>query len=91
MKLRNFYLGLKDQLPWRRLLRNAFNGRIKGLWHMRTHLNADGRPKIMYNTKTTAVKSAAAMSKKRDHPFGNWKCFHCDGYHIGKNSSNTNN
>jgi hypothetical protein len=48
-------------------------------------------PKIMYNTKATAVKSAEAMSKKRGVPFGNWKCFHCDGYHIGKNSPKTNN
>lgn len=86
-KPRNIYLGLKDQLPWRRLWRNLWNGRVTGLFHPRTHFNANGKPKIMYNTKATAVKSAAAMTLKRNHPFGNWKCFWCDGYHIGKNRS----
>ena len=85
MKLKNIYLGLKDQLPFRRLFRNLINGRVKGLFHPRTHLLVDGRPKIMYNTKKTAVKAAAEMSIKRGATFGNWKCFHCDGYHIGKN------
>lgn len=90
MKLRNIYLGLKDQLPWRRLWRNLWNGRVTGLTHPRTHLNMDGTPKIKYNTKATAVKSAKAMSEKRGVPFGNWKCFHCDGYHIGKNRAYDN-
>jgi hypothetical protein len=39
----------------------------------------------MYNTKATAIKSAAAMTKKTGSEFGNWKCFHCNGFHIGKN------
>lgn len=85
MKIKNIYLGLKDQLPWRRLIRNLWNGRIKSMFHPRTHLNADGSNKIKYNTKATAVKSAEAMTNKTGNKFGNWKCFHCDGYHIGKN------
>lgn len=85
MKLRNIYLGLKDQLPIRRLFKNLRNGGLKKLIHPRTHLNADGSVKIKYNTKQTAIKSAEAMTKKTGKSFGNWKCFHCDGYHIGKN------
>jgi hypothetical protein len=90
MKLRNILLALKDQLPLRRLLRNLWNGRVTGLAHSRTHLNANGTPKIKYNTKATAVKSADVMAKKVGVPFGNWKCMHCDGFHIGKNRSHDN-
>ena len=90
IKLKNFYLGLVDQLPLKRLVRNLINGRITGLFHPRTHLNANGTPKIMYNTKATAVRSAESMAKKVGTPFGNWKCFYCDGYHIGKNRSYDN-
>ncbi len=85
MKLRNIWLAFKDQLPWSRLWRNLRNGRITGLTHIRSHQNADGTPKIKYNTKATAIRSATAMATKRGVPFGNWKCLHCDGYHIGKN------
>jgi hypothetical protein len=84
-KLRNVYLALKDQLPLKRLIRNLWNGRVTGLAHPRTHLNASGSLKIMYNTKVTAVKAAKAMADKTGKAFGNWKCMHCDGYHIGKN------
>ena len=87
MRLRNIFLALKDQLPLKRLIRNLRNGRVTGLIHPRTHLRADGAPKIMYNTKASAVKAAEAMAKKTGKAFGNWKCMHCDGYHIGKNRS----
>ena len=85
MKLRNLVLGIKDQLPWRRLWRNIRNGNIRGLIHIRSHVRDDGTVKVMYNTKASAVKAAEKMAKKVGHPFGKWKCFHCDGYHIGKN------
>jgi hypothetical protein len=39
----------------------------------------------MYNTKASAVRAAEQMAKKKGVPFGNWKCMHCDGFHIGKN------
>ena len=90
MNLRNTWLCLKDQLPLKRLLRNLWNGRVLGLVHPRTHLREDGQPKIKYNTKASAVKAAEQMAKKTGKPFGNWKCFHCDGYHIGKNRSYDN-
>lgn len=88
MKLRNIYLGLKDQLPLKRLAKNVMTGNVFGLFHERSHTNANGRPKVVYNTKETAIKSAQAMSKKRGAYFSNYKCIFCDGYHIGKNRDN---
>ena len=88
MKLRNLYRGLKDQLPWKRLLRNIWKGHVFGLFSKRSHLNWDGRPKIAYSSKTSAMKAAEAMAKKKGVYFSNYKCVFCDGYHIGKNSDN---
>ena len=90
MKLRNIILGLKDQLPLRRMLRNIRKGGFGCFWHPRTHLRADGLPKISYNTRASAVKAAASMEKKTGNSFGKWKCWRCDGYHIGKNSPSNN-
>lgn len=86
MKLRNIYLGFKDQLPLSRMFRNLRKGGVGCFWHPRTHERSDGVPKIMYNTRETAVKAALAMEKKTGNSFGKWKCWRCDGYHIGKNS-----
>jgi hypothetical protein len=88
MKLRNILLALKDQLPVSRLIRNLFKGHLFGLMHKRSHQNFDGKPKVMYNTKASAIKAAQAMAKKRGVYFSNYKCMRCDGFHIGKNSAN---
>ena len=85
MTIKNIWQVFKDQLPLKRLWRNLRTGRLIGLLHIRSHQNANGTLKIKYNTKATAIKAAAAMAAKRGAPFGNWKCVHCDGYHIGKN------
>jgi hypothetical protein len=88
MKLKNIYLALKDQLPMSRLIKNLFKGHLFGLMHKRSHQNFDGKQKVMYNTKASAVKAAQAMAKKRGVYFSNYKCMRCDGFHIGKNSAN---
>ena len=88
MKLRNIVLALKDQLPVTRRLRNVWKGHVFGLFHKRSHLNHDGRPKIAYGSKASATKAAAAMTKKRGVWFSNYKCLFCDGYHLGKNRDN---
>ena len=88
MKLRNIYLALKDQLPISRFLRNLRKGHLIGLFSKRSHENADGKPKIQYGSKASAEKAAKAMMKKRGAYFSNYKCVHCDGFHIGKNSEN---
>jgi len=88
MKLRNLWLVFKDQLPLTRLLRNLWKGHLLGLLHERSHQNANGKPKVKYNTKASAVKAAKSMSEKHGVWFSNYKCLRCDGYHIGKNSAN---
>lgn len=90
MKIRNLILALKDQGPFKRAFRNFFiTGNAWGLFHKHSHFRQDsGDPKVMYNTKETATKSAMAMEKKRGVHFSVYKCLYCDGYHIGKNRDN---
>lgn len=90
MKIRNIILVIKDQLPVSRLLRNMWKGHLIGLCSSRSHFTASGKPKVTYNTKATAIKSAAAMMKKNGTYYSNYKCLFCDGYHIGRNSENKN-
>lgn len=85
IRLRNIVLVFRDQLPLPRLWRNLRNGNLRGLLHPRSHSNHDGSPKVRYNTKVTAIRSAEQMAKKRGVYFSNYKCLRCDGYHIGKN------
>lgn len=88
VRIRNILLVIKDQGPLRRFVRNAMKGHMLGICHARSHVNANGKPKVMYNTKATAIKSAVRMGEKRGCYFSNYKCLYCDGYHIGKNSEN---
>ena len=88
IKLRNLWFVLLDQGPFTRFIRNLFKGHFVGLFSKRSHYNANGKPKVKYNTKVSAEKAAKAMIKKRDLYFSNYKCVHCDGFHIGKNSEN---
>lgn len=85
---KNFILVIKDQLPLSRLLRNLWKGHLIGLFSKRSHLTASGKPKVMYNTKTTAIKSAKKMMEKNGTYYSNYKCPWCSGYHIGRNSEN---
>ena len=90
MKLRNIVLALKDQGPFKRFYRNFFVTRNAwGLFHKNSHIAAgSGNPKVMYNSKASAEKAAASMTKKHGVWFSNYKCLHCDGYHLGKNRDN---
>lgn len=85
MKLKNIILGIKDQLPVRRLIRNIITGNVFGLFHPRSHYRIDGTHKVKYNTKATAKKAAEALTNKTGVYFSNYKCIFCDGYHLGKN------
>ena len=92
MKNRNIALALRDQGPFLRFLRNLSKGHLWGLIHKNSHTSqGSGKPKVMYNTKATAVKAAAAMAKKNGYYYSNYKCVFCDGYHIGRNRDNKNN
>lgn len=92
VKKRNLYLGLKNQLPIKRFLKNFFiTGNAWGMFSIYSHtMRKDGieKPKIMYNTKESALKAAQSLSKKRGVYFSTYKCIFCDGYHIGRNSNN---
>jgi hypothetical protein len=87
VRLRNLWLVLLDQLPLRRLLRNAWRGHLRGILHVRSHVRNDGAPKVAYNTKASAERAAAAMRRRSGDTvwYSNYKCLHCDGYHVGRN------
>lgn len=88
--MRNVILALLDQGPPSRFFKNFFITRNAwGLFHRNSHINqGTGKPKVMYNTKETALKAAASMSVKRGQHFSTYKCMRCDGYHIGRNRDN---
>lgn len=89
MKYKNVLLALKDQLPFTRLIKNLFKGHVFGLFSKNSHFRGDtGQAKVMYNTKTSAIKSAKKMQEKHGVYFSNYKCIYCDGFHIGKNREN---
>lgn len=85
MRIRNIWLAFKDQLPVSRLFRNIRKGHLLGLLHERSHLTHSGQPKISYGSKASADKAAKKMREKYGHWYSNYKCLHCDGYHVGKN------
>jgi hypothetical protein len=88
IKMHNVLLVLKDQGPFKRFIKNLMKGHVFGLLSKRSHLRDDGTPKVKYNSKETAIKSAQSLMKKRGHYFSNYKCLYCDGYHLGKNREN---
>ncbi len=90
MKLRNLFLALKDQGPFKRFIRNFFvTGNAWGMFHINSHISqSSGKPKVEYGSKASAEKAAASMSAKKGVHFSNYKCVHCDGYHLGKNRDN---
>ena len=88
MKVRNIILALKDQGPLTRFIRNLLKGHVLGLFSKRSHLNQNGNPKVKYNTKASAIRAAQQMTEKHKKWFSNYKCIHCDGYHLGKNREN---
>lgn len=88
MKIKNIILGLKDQMPFRRFLRNLMKGHVLGLFSKRSHFRSDGQSKVIYNSKQTAQKSAQKMQEKNGTYYSNYKCIWCDGYHLGRNREN---
>jgi len=90
IKLKNLFLGLKEQLPWRRAFRNFFiTGNAWGMFYLSSHQRTDiQKTKVMYNTKASALKAAEAMKKKQNTHFSVYKCIFCDGYHLGRNRDN---
>ena len=90
MKNKNLVLGIKDQLPLSRLIRNMKFGHVYGLFHPRSHFNESGKEKVGYNTKETATRVAQKMSEKHGAHFSNYRCVRCGKFHLGKNRENKN-
>lgn len=90
MRIRNLYLALKGQLPWKRAFRNFFITRNAwGMFSKNSCINqGTGKPKISYRPVESAKKAAEKMSEKKGVHFSYYKCAYCDGYHIGKNKDN---
>lgn len=90
IKLKNLWLGIKDQGPFKRAFRNFFiTGNAWGLFHINSHVRQDtGLPKMMYPKKESALRAAESMGKKKNVHFSVYKCIYCDGYHLGKNRDN---
>lgn len=90
MKIKNLVLGIIDQGPLKRAFRNFFITRNAwGLFHINSHQRQDnGKLKVMYNTKVSALKASEALEKKKGVHFSVYKCIYCDGYHLGKNREN---
>jgi hypothetical protein len=65
MKLRNFLLAMRHQLPLKRMFRNFFITRNAwGLFHKNSHIaQGSGKPKVSYNTLVTAQKAAGSMAQ----------------------------
>lgn len=90
LTVKNIFLVIKDQMPLKRFVRNFFITRNAwGLFHRNSHVSQrSGKPKVKYNTKKTALKSAQKMSEKHGKHFSAYKCLWCEGYHLGKNKDN---
>jgi len=90
MKLKNLYKALREQGPLKRAYHNFVVTRNAwGMFHKNSHQRADtGKPKVMYNRKSSALKAAESMNKKYNKHFSVYKCVYCDGYHLGKNRDN---
>lgn len=77
---------LWDQMPLKRFWKNLIKGHIRRKFNLRSHLRQSGQPKVMYNTKASAVKAKNDMEKKYpDKTYSYYKCVFCDGYHLGGN------
>ncbi len=90
IKWKNFKVWFSDQIRRKVWFKNFFiTGNAWGAFSINSHINqSTGKPKVMYNTRETAEKSALSMSKKHNKHFSFYKCLFCDGYHIGKNRDN---
>lgn len=89
IKIKNIILALYEQGPLSRAYVNFFVTRNAwGMFHKRSHQREDGKEKVIYNTKISAMKAAESMNKKINKHFSVYKCIFCDGYHLGKNRDN---
>lgn len=54
--------------------------------HINSHINGrTGKEKVTYNTFQSAQTAAMTMEAKYHNQYVAYRCFYCDGFHIGKN------
>ena len=89
-KLKFIYAWLKDQLQRKTWFKNFFITRTAwGVFSINSHIvSRTGLPKVGYNKKETAIKSAEKMSAKIGKHMSYYRCIYCGKYHLGKNSLN---
>ena len=90
IKVKNLYLALKDQGPFKRAFINfIITGNAWGMFHINSHMRQDTKKlKQEYPNKESASKAAVSMEKKKGVHFSVYKCIYCNGYHLGKNREN---
>jgi len=90
MNIRNCILAVFDQLTRKNALHNIFiTHNAFGIFSKYSHISRrSNNPKIKYPSKDVAMKAAKAMAQKHSVHFSVYKCFWCDGWHIGKNAQN---
>lgn len=88
IQLKNLIHGIKHQMPISRFLKNYIITRNGwGLFSKYSHINKNGKCKIMYNTLKSAQKGSIQMEKKYGYHYSVYKCIYCNGFHLGKNKS----
>lgn len=86
IKLKYLIQALKEQLPLKRLFYNFFvTGNAWGMFSKRAHYTAEGKEKVGYNTKESALNVAEVLGKKRLEYYSTYFCPRCGKYHLGKN------
>ena len=90
MKLKNLFLALKEQGPFKRAFHNFIITRNAwGMFHINSHIRQDTQKlKQSFPSKESADRAAVSMGKKLNKHFSTYKCVFCDGYHLGKNRDN---
>lgn len=92
IKLKYIPRALWEQGPIERFIRNFFiTGNAWGMFSIHSHISKKGNPKVGYNTKKSADKSAKAMQKKTGYHYSVYYCVYCGKYHLGRNRDSLKN
>lgn len=85
IKLKYILPALKEQLPFRRFIKNFFITRNAwGMFHKNSHYRSDSSDEKIGLSKKKAIKAADRLSKKHNKKFSCYRCCFCGKFHIGK-------
>ena len=89
MGIKYLFIALWEQGPPLRFFRNFFITRNAwGMFYKSSCIRKDGKSKVRYNSKASALKAADSMSRKHGNHFSVYRCIFCGGLHLGKNRDN---